>query len=130
MNAASLLIGRVLLAHIFLLAGISKISAYSGTGAYMASMGIPATLLPVVIAFEIGAALALLLGWQTRWVAYALAAFTLVSALVFHFNQGDQMQMIMFMKNIAIVGGFVILAATGPGAMSLDARRQQASATH
>jgi len=129
MNTASLLIGRVLLAHIFLLAGISKISAYSGTGAYMASMGVPAALLPAVIALEIVGGLALLVGWQTRWVAYALAAFTLVAALVFHFSPGDQMQMILFMKNIAMVGGFVILAATGPGALSLDGRRLQASAS-
>jgi putative oxidoreductase len=128
MNTVSLLVGRILLAIIFLLAGISKISAYSGTGAYMASMGVSASLLPLVIALEIGGALALIIGWQTRWVAYALAAFSLVAALMFHFSPGDQMQMIMFMKNIGIVGGFILLAATGPGALSVDARRQAASA--
>jgi putative oxidoreductase len=113
------LVGRVLLAHIFLLAGINKISGFAGTQAYMDSMGVPGMLLPLVILLEIGGGLALILGWQTRWAAYALAGFTVVAALIFHSNLGDQMQMIMFMKNLSIAGGLLILAVNGAGAFSL-----------
>ena len=119
MDKFIILAGRILLAHIFLLAGINKISGYAGTQAYMDSMGVPGMLLPLVILLEIGGALALIVGWQTRWVAYALAGFTVVAALIFHSNFGDQMQTIMFMKNLAITGGMLILAVNGPGALSL-----------
>jgi putative oxidoreductase len=125
MNNISLLIGRVMLAHIFLLAGINKITGYAGTQAYMEGMGVNAMLLPLVIALEIAGGLAIIIGWQTRWAAYALALFTLLAAFLFHFNQAEQMQMILFMKNIAIVGGFLLLSVAGPGLYSLDARRQR-----
>jgi len=116
------LAGRVLLAHIFLLAGINKIIGYSGTQGYMEAMGVPGMLLPLVILLEIGGALALIAGWQTRLAAYALALFSIVSALIFHSNLGDQMQMILFMKNWAMAGGLLVLAANGAGAFSLDNR--------
>ena len=116
------LAGRFLLAHIFLLAGINKISGYSGTQAYMEGMGVPGMLLPLVIVLEIAGALALIVGWQTRWAAYALALFSIVAALIFHNNLSDQMQMILFMKNWAIAGGLLVLAANGAGAFSLDQR--------
>jgi len=118
------LAGRVLLAHIFLLAGINKITGYSGTQGYMEAMGVPGMLLPLVILLEIGGALALIAGWQTRLAAYALALFSIVSALIFHSNFGDQMQMILFMKNWAMAGGLLVLAANGAGAYSLDNRGQ------
>jgi putative oxidoreductase len=117
-------VGRILLAHIFLLAGINKITGYSGTQGYMEAMGIPGMLLPLVILLEIGGALALIAGWQTRLAAYALALFSIVSALIFHSNLGDQMQMILFMKNWAMAGGLLVLAANGAGAYSLDNRGQ------
>ncbi len=117
------LIGRVLLAHIFLVAGLNKITGYSGTQGYMDAMGVPGMLLPLVIILEIGGALALIAGWQTRLAAYALALFSIVSALIFHNNLADQMQMIMFMKNWAMAGGLLVLAANGAGAFSLDNRR-------
>ena len=113
------LAGRILLAHIFLLAGINKISGYAGTQAYMDAMGVPGMLLPLVILLEIGGGLALIVGWQTKWSSYALAGFTLIAALIFHRNFGDQMQMIMFMKNLSIAGGLLILAVNGAGAFSL-----------
>jgi len=116
------LAGRVLLAHIFLLAGINKIIGYSGTQGYMEAMGVPGMLLPLVILLEIGGALALIAGWQTRLAAYALALFSIVSALIFHSNLGDQIQMILFMKNWAMAGGLLVLAANGAGAFSLDNR--------
>ena len=118
------LAGRVLLAHIFLLAGINKITGYSGTQGYMEAMGVPGMLLPLVILLEIGGALALIAGWQTRLAAYALALFSIVGALIFHSNLGDQMQMILFMKNWAMAGGLLVLAANGAGAYSLENRGQ------
>jgi putative oxidoreductase len=118
------LAGRILLAHIFLLAGLNKISGYSGTQGYMEAMGVPGELLPLVILLEIGGALALIAGWQTRLAAYALAVFCVVSALIFHSNLADQMQMILFMKNWAMAGGLLVLAANGAGAFSLDNRQR------
>lgn len=116
--------GRILLAQIFLLAGLNKISGYSGTQGYMEIMGVPGVLLPLVILLEIGGALALIAGWQTRLTAYALALFSIVSALIFHSNLGDQMQMILFMKNWAMAGGLLVLAINGAGAFSMDKRQK------
>ncbi|MCK4864550.1 MAG: DoxX family protein [Gammaproteobacteria bacterium] len=123
MNKYSSVIARLLLAHIFILAGMNKIMGYAGTQGYMESMGVPGILLPLVILVEVGAGLAVLVGWQTRWAAYALAGFTVVSAVIFHSNLGDQTQMIMFMKNFAIAGGLLLLADHGAGAFSLDKRK-------
>lgn len=123
MNNVILLLGRVMLAHIFLLAGINKITGYAGTQGYMEAMGVPGMLLPLVIVLEVAGGLALIIGWKTQWSAYALAAFTLVAAFIFHSNLADQMQMIMFMKNIAITGGLLLLSVTGAGQFSIDGRR-------
>jgi len=114
--------GRVFLAAIFLLSGLGKIGAYAGTAAYMASMGVPGALLPLVIATEVLGAIAIIIGWRTRIVAFLLAGFTLLSGVIFHSNFADQIQMIMFMKNLAITGGFLLLVAHGAGAWSLDRR--------
>jgi putative oxidoreductase len=114
--------GRVLLAALFLLAGLSKLGAYSATAAYMASAGIPGALLPAVIATEVLGALAIILGWKTRTVATLLAGFSLLTALTFHANFGDQTQMIMFLKNVSITGGFLLLIANGAGRYSVDRR--------
>lgn len=117
------LMARVLLAQIFLLSGIFKIGGYEGTQAYMEAMGVPGILLPLVIVVEIVGGLALVAGWQTKWISLALAGFTLVAALIFHNNLADQMQQIMFMKNVAIAGGLLLLAIHGAGSYSLDSRR-------
>ena len=122
MKQASPLIARIFLSQLFLLAGISKIGAYAATQGYMNAMGVPGKLLPLVILLEIGGGLAILLGWKTSWASIALAAFTLVAAAIFHHNFGDQTQMIMFMKNVAITGGFILLAVHGAGAYSIDNR--------
>jgi putative oxidoreductase len=115
-------VGRILIAAIFLLSGISKVSAYAATQGYMAAMGVPGEVLPLVIAFEIGASVAIIVGLQTRLVALALAGFSLATAMLFHSELGDQTQFIMFMKNIGIAGGFLFLVANGPGALALDNR--------
>jgi putative oxidoreductase len=120
------LAGRVLLVLIFLIAGASKISGYAGTQAYMQSMGVPAALLPLVIATEIGGAVLIVAGLWTRWAALALAGFTLLSGIIFHGGSADQIQQIMFMKNVAIAGAFLLLASNGAGAWSLDGRQIRA----
>ena len=114
---------RIFLGHIFLLAGVSKIGAYEGTQGYMDAMGVPGMLLPLVILLEVGGGLAIIAGWKTKWASVALAGFSVVSAVIFHNNFADQTQMIMFMKNIAIAGGFMMLAVHGAGAYSFDNRR-------
>lgn len=123
MNNAIVLLARLLLAQIFLLAGLSKISGYAGAQGYMESMGVPGALLPLVILLEVGGSLALILGFMTRWAALALAGFCVAAALIFHLKPDDQMQMIMLMKNLAMAGGFLLLYVHGAGAYSLDARR-------
>ena len=123
MEKISHLVARVFLGHIFLLAGLSKITAYEGTAGYMEAMGVPGNLLPLVIAFEVIAGLAIIIGFKTRWTAVALAGFSVVAAVIFHSNFSDQIQMILFMKNIAIAGGFLLLALHGAGSYSLDNRR-------
>ena len=125
MEKISQLVARIFLGQIFLLSGFFKISGYEGTQGYMEAMGLPGILLPLVILFEVGGGLAIVAGWQTKLVSMVLAAFTLVAAVIFHSNLSDQMQMIMFMKNIAITGGLILLAVHGAGGYSLDSRRAQ-----
>jgi putative oxidoreductase len=121
------LVGRILLAHIFLLAGLNKIGAYAATQGYMEAMGVPGILLPLVILLEIAGGITLIIGWQTRLAALALAGFTVVAAILFHSNFSDQMQMILFMKNFAIAGGLIYLAGNGAGSYSLDDRSAKVS---
>jgi putative oxidoreductase len=119
------LTGRVLISAIFLVAGLNKVTGYSGTQAYMESMGVPGALLPLVIVLEVFGALAIITGWRTRVVAFLLAGFSVVSALLFHGALGDPTQFILFMKNLAMAGGFLFLVARGAGEWSLDARRDR-----
>ncbi len=113
-------LGRILLSLMFLSSGVQKAMNYAGTSQYMEKNGVPGGLLFLVIALEILAPLAIIIGWKTRWAALALAGFCFLSALLFHFDFGDRTQMIMFMKNVTIAGGFLVLAAAGPGALSVD----------
>ena len=129
MNQLQLLtapVGRVLLSLIFITSGISKISGYAGTQGYMEAMGVPGALLPFVIALEVLGGLAVLVGFQARLAALALSGFCIVSAVLFHADFSDQMQMISFMKNISIAGGFLMVVAHGAGAYSIDNRRSAA----
>ena len=120
--------GRILISLIFVMSGFSKIGGYAGTQGYMESVGVPGSLLPLVIAVEILAVIAVIVGWQTRLAALALAGFCVLSAIYFHTDFANQMQMAMFMKNFAIAGGFLILVAHGPGAYALDNRKPSAAA--
>lgn len=124
-NSTLLLIARVLLALIFILAGLNKFGNIAGTAGYIGSVGLPmGTLLAWGAAiFEVVAGIAILIGFQTKLAAYALAAFCIVSGAIFHNNFGDQIQFILFMKNLAMAGGFLALAVSGPGSISVDAKR-------
>lgn len=121
MNATLSLLGRVGLSLLFIISGWGKISGYAGTQQYMEAMGVPGALLPLVILLELGGGLAIAAGLFSRWVALALAGFSVATALVFHANFGDAMQAINFWKNVGMAGGFLLLAAQGAGAFSLDA---------
>jgi putative oxidoreductase len=111
---------RLLMAHIFILSGFTKITGYAGTAGYMEKMGVPGILLPLVILTELGGGLFLLFGFKAKWAAFALAGFSIVSALIFHSNLADQMQMINFMKNLAIAGGLLMVVQYGAGKPSID----------
>ena len=123
MNKPSEIVARVLLGLIFVVAGFGKLGdGYAGTAGYMDSMGIPGSLLPLVIVLEIGAGLMVIAGFKTQWAASALAVFSLASAVIFHFNFADQIQSIMFLKNLAMAGGLMLLALHGAGQYSLDSK--------
>jgi putative oxidoreductase len=127
MNALSTLFGRIGLSLIFILSGWSKIGGYAGTQQYMDAMGVPGALLPLVILLELGGGLAIAAGLFTRWIGVAFAVFSLASGFLFH---GAPEEQVSLMKNIAIAGGFLVLAAHGGGRYSLDtliaSRRRQA----
>jgi putative oxidoreductase len=127
-NPLAELAGRILLAALFIPAGFSKIGGYEGTQGYMESLGVPGMLLPLVIILELGGGLALLVGYQTKIVAFLLAGFCVVAAFLFHFQPDEQIQMILFMKNIAVAGGLMLLVAHGSGALSLDRKLSKGTA--
>jgi len=118
------LLARLLLAFIFVDEGWLKIANYTGTVGYMESFGVPGILLPLVILTELGGGLLVAFGLFARYAAFALAGFALLTALFFHWNFGDPDQVIHFMKNLAIAGGFLLLTAFGAGAWSLDTWRR------
>jgi len=120
---------RAGLSAIFILSGVGKIGAFAATQGYMEAFGLPGVLLAPTIAFEIGAGVALLLGLCVRYVALSLAGFSLVTALVFHRDFGDQIQQIMFLKNVAMAGGLLLMAKTGAPGTSLYGVRANRAAT-
>jgi putative oxidoreductase len=119
------LVGRILISAIFLLSGISKITAPAAMISYIASAGLPLpqTALAIAIVIEVAGSIALILGFHTRWTAAILGMFTIATALAFHNKLGDQDQFIHFFKNIAMTGGLLQIVAFGAGRFSLDARR-------
>lgn len=124
-SASASLAGRTLLSAIFILSGISKVSAPAGMIGYIESVGLPFPTLALALAVlvELVGGIALILGYRTRLVAAALAVFSVATALAFHNQLGDQNQFIHFFKNIAMAGGLLQVVAFGAGRFSLDARR-------
>jgi len=124
MNKYADLLGRILISLIFVMAGLNKVMNYDATLDEMARHGMPGMLLPVVIVTELAGGLAIIVGWQTRLAALALAGFSIVSALLMHAKPvGDEnavVEGIMLMKNLAMAGGFLFLFANGAGPLSFD----------
>ncbi|HVN22814.1 MAG TPA: DoxX family protein [Syntrophorhabdales bacterium] len=116
------LAGRILISVMFLESGAGKILKYNSTAHYMQSHGVPAILLPLVIALEIVGSIGVILGYKTRLFAFLLAGFCILAPLLFHSNVADQTQWLMFMKDIAIAGGFLAVCARGAGDFSMDKR--------
>ncbi len=114
------LVARILIGLLFLVAGAGKLQGVEGFAGYLTSGGLPAFLAWPAILFEIALGLALIVGFQTRIMALLGAGFCIVAAVLYHFNPADQMQMAMFLKNFAIAGGLVLLAAHGAGRYALD----------
>lgn len=122
-------IGRVLLSLLFITAGYGKIAGYEGTAGYMEMMGVPGALLPLVILLELGGGLLLLVGYQTRLVAFLLGGFTVIAGVLFHLipssgmeGMAAQNEMIHFWKNLAIAGGLGFVFTYGAGILSVDNR--------
>ncbi len=121
--AAAAPAGRTLLASIFLLSGVNKIAGYGATLGYMEAMGVPGIMLPAAIALEILAPAAIILGFYARTAAFLLAGFSIITALIFHFDFSDQIQSVLFLKNVSIAGGLLLLVAGGPGPFSINPNR-------
>ena len=123
-------LGRLRLALMFIPSGFGKIGGFEGTAGYSASKGLPmaSVVAALTILIELGGGLAIAFGFMTRWAALALAVFTVLAGVIFHNYwavppEQVMMQQINFWKNISIAGGFLVLAAFGPGAISIDAKR-------
>lgn len=115
-------VARLLLALIFISAGWSKIGGYEGTQGYMEAMGVPGALLPLVIVVELAGGIALLIGLLTRLAGLGLAVFSVASAILFHADFSNPVEQIMFVKNLAIAGGLLLLVVHGAGRYSADAK--------
>lgn len=118
-------VGRLLIALIFIASGLGKIAAPGATQGYIAAVGLPLPMLSYLIAVlvELAGGILILIGYQVRLTGLVLAAFTLATAVIFHTNFADQNQMIHFLKNVAIAGGLLQVAAFGAGSFSLDGWR-------
>ena len=131
MNNALNLMGRILLAALFLPAGLSKLSGFEGTVGYIGSVGLPfaSVAAAAAVAVEILGSVALIVGFQTRIAAAVLAVFTLVASVFFHAFWGAApeqafMQQLLFFKNVGVMGGLLLLVSSGAGAWSLDAKKE------
>lgn len=117
---AGLLAGRLLLVFIFLHESIGLVGNYTGAAAYMQKSGVPSLLLPAVIALQLGGGLLIATGTMTRFTALLFAGFCVLTAILFHWQFADRNQLLHFQKDLAIAGGFIVLACCGPGSWSLD----------
>jgi putative oxidoreductase len=124
------LVGRILIAALFLVAGVGKAMAFAATAAYMGKVGfpMPEVMTAIAIAIEVGGGILLIVGWKTRWVAWGLAIFVVIATLAAHrfWDIPDAARMMdqrtQFLKNMAIIGGLLFVAAFGPGSISVDKR--------
>ena len=114
------LVGRILLSALFLIEGIGKISMQENVIMYMEDYGVPGVLFVPAIVLEILFPLLLIVGYKTKWAASVMALFTFTVAIIFHTDFSEGMQMIFFLKDLAIAGGFMIILVYGPGKISLD----------
>ena len=112
--------GRIFLSAVFLIAGVNKIFNYEGTTAYMESFGVPGLLYIPAIILEILFPLLIVIGYQTKISALIMAIFSVSLAIIFHTDFSNQMQVMSFLKNFAIAGGFIIIFVNGPGRWSID----------
>ncbi|GKX53770.1 DoxX family protein [Budvicia aquatica] len=121
LNNLAILIARILMPILFIVAGYGKLGdAYAGTQQYMQAMGVPGFFLPLTILLELGGGLAVMFGFLTRTTALFTVIFTLATAFIFHINFAEGANQLMFMKNLTIAGGYLLLAVSGPGAWSID----------
>ncbi|MCH9694672.1 MAG: DoxX family protein [Gammaproteobacteria bacterium] len=124
------LVARVLMATIFIVAGFGKIRSAELTHAYIESFGLPGELLWPTVVFEVSVGLLLAAGAFTRFAALLLAGFTLLSASIFHADFGDRMQLVPFLKNLAIAGGLLMIAKHGSPSFSVDGLRNESNSPH
>ena len=125
------LAARIFISLLFLASGVHKLGHYTETVDYMSSAGVPGLLLAPTAALEVGGAVLIVLGWYARAAALALAGFAVLTALLFHADTASDLQTVIFLKNIAVAGGLLLIVAQGPGVCSLDEaarRRRQATA--
>ena len=113
-------VGRIFLSALFLIEGLGKISIQEDVIMYMEDFGVPGILFVPAVILEILFPLFLIVGYKTKWAASIMALFTFAVAIIFHTDFSDGVQMIFFLKDIAIAGGFMIIVAYGPGKISLD----------
>lgn len=128
MTPIATLVARILLAILFIAAGLGKLGNVEGFAGYMASGGVPGFLAWPVILLEILGGIAVLVGFQTRIAALVLGAFCVITGVLYHFDPADQMQMTNLFKNLGLAGGFLLLALNGAGALSLDAKMGRTTA--
>lgn len=112
-------ISRVMLSYLFIVAGYGKLIGYEATLNYMQSMHVPSIFLPLVILLELGGGIAIILGLFTRLTSICIAIFSIVAAIIFH-QGSDDINSLMFMKDIGIAGGFIMLALNGADKFSVD----------
>ncbi|MFQ5751425.1 MAG: DoxX family protein [bacterium] len=124
MQKYATLLSRLLISMIFIMSGLGKIFDPASSMGYMKSVGMPAVgfFLIMAVILEVAGGISVLIGYKAKWGAMALIVFLIPVTLIFHTNFSNQIQMIMFMKNLAILGALIGLAINGPGAMSLDTR--------
>jgi len=120
MNNILNLIGRILISSVFLISGFNKINQYDGTIEWMESFGVPGILIIPAILLEIIGSLMIIIGYKTRVIATLFSIFCITLAIIFHNDFSDQMQLVSFLKNLALAGGFLFLVVSGPGKISLD----------